>query len=1589
MKGQLLYPAALITVLVFSLGAAPKTENPVSIVPCRAVDAGNFSKHDQNTWFPYLADEYIRFRMEQIESVVLPSTEQISSKFPKYRKFTGIDENRYLDAAIGLGADYVLFHTYRIDKKSGSVHYSMQLVSAKSRKPTFSTEENISFTQIGKGLDKCLLGMLKSVSQRSASQTIHFKTDALGPQFRYVKKTGELLSRKRSRAADYEEITRRAPKNRLAVYISARLHYRAGNFAAAANEMKKLLKVNPSHKTLNLMLVHSLRLAGDLSGALSHSRACEKMNLKSPPFILERALIYEGQKNLSAALKAHKQVISLDPDEPISLFFLAKANNDAKDFTKGYEYGERLVKRSPDNGSAVFEYARSLAGLREFKRAQRAAAKAQELLPESEQAALLLADIHMHGKNYSAAARMYRTAAEINPNNIQSHLNAAKAIEKEGKLLECYQYLKSHENRFSKDTRLMRQLGLLASRIDNTKSARKYLEAAAGNSNKDGSVLLSLAKCYLDEKAYDKAIEHFNKALPLTKDKSRCRLGLARSYLQKNDPKAAQAQLRKLLGKKPPKDVHQLMGDAYLLENDTKNALVHYKNERYYHGASAYLQKQIAVSLYEHSKLKESRIEFRKLTKLQPDNPEPYYYLAVIALRWGLRSRAEARLKTAQSLGSGDAHVHYLLGKAYAQNKLYPEAIEHYETALHSGKPDSDLLSKLSDAQFKAGMDREAAETLVKLYKLNPSANQKSLARAGHVFRKLKLHDKAKWAFDTFLKRGFKDESVNAALARIVYREKNFSGVISLLESMNRKSSHFSEDHELMLGHAYVESGKHEAALPLLRSFLSNNSGHNQALELCAVAYEKSGNVKKAAETYENLIRKSDEGAKYSHHLGTLYEKLGSQKKAMNRYKTNIAQNPKDLKSIDRLVRIYFGSKEWKKAHDFLQTAIKTGVAPPHFHLMNARALGSLGKIEASSMAYNHYLSLEDNKGPVWKEYGMLLYMNEEYAQAISVLQKAKRYMPNDAEIAFIQGVSLMKIDDYEDALRSLSTALTFDEKNTSILEKMAVCHRRLNNRDGLMKTLERWSELDMMHYDIRLELGTLYLNRGKTNNAVGALEVACDLRPAEEAPHRLLAKAYKKQKKDDLRLFHLEAAVNHAPENWDNHFQLARYHLSKGKPNRAEKLLAKTIELNPNHARAHFEYGRILMDKKEYRKAYPVLEKAALLNSENGYCLALYAYCASLMGETRISQKKIAAALKKSSDPQVLYLAGLVNQNSGKRENAKQVMAKALDKSPKDAQYLESMGDLLLEEMRYREACKNYFRAWERGGFDNEVAFKLGVALSHDRKFKEATDFFEKVLKSAPSNGEALYRLTDAYCGAGDLKKAQETLMRFDSRKNMEWKQTAQGRIYEAQGKNSPAWIAFTVAHKMNSDNPHVNAGYGRLLMKKESYKEAITYFTYAYSKDPSNADLLMNKAKCHEFLGQLNKAFDLYNVVVSRFPEHPEVHLSIAELKTKQRDYQAAITCLKKGLKLHPKNIDFHFKLGELYRWTEQYEKAIHAYKESSGGWFRKGNIEALRMIGHIYYSKLTDEKKAEKYFKKYVKSGGKKEKVDKLIKKLAGRS
>lgn len=106
-------------------------------------------------------------------------------------------------------------------------------------------------------------------------------------------------------------------------------------------------------------------------------------------------------------------------------------------------------------------------------------------------------------------------------------------------------------------------------------------------------------------------------------------------------------------------------------------------------------------------------------------------------------------------------------------------------------------------------------------------------------------------------------------------------------------------------------------------------------------------------------------------------------------------------------------------------------------------------------------------------------------------------------------------------------------------------------------------------------------------------------------------------------------------------------------------------------------------------------------------------------------------------------------------------------------------------------------------------------------------------------------------------------------------------------------------------------NVGYryeqGYVYVKKEDYKRALEILEPLLA-DEANASQVEDVwyqliANCHDYLGETEKAMDVYKAGLKRFPKSGPLHLELGVMAMKENDYDKAIGVWEEGIRVAPK--------------------------------------------------------------------------------------
>jgi tetratricopeptide (TPR) repeat protein len=141
--------------------------------------------------------------------------------------------------------------------------------------------------------------------------------------------------------------------------------------------------------------------------------------------------------------------------------------------------------------------------------------------------------------------------------------------------------------------------------------------------------------------------------------------------------------------------------------------------------------------------------------------------------------------------------------------------------------------------------------------------------------------------------------------------------------------------------------------------------------------------------------------------------------------------------------------------------------------------------------------------------------------------------------------------------------------------------------------------------------------------------------------------------------------------------------------------------------------------------------------------------------------KQNLEAATLNPADASAHYNLGLIHQQRGEVEAARERFERAIqiDDEEVDAHY--QLGRIALQQKRFADAVKNFEQvvAREPAHSQHEIWREVGATYIAADQFEDARDALERFLEQRPSDPEALYLMGRAHAGLGHRREAASSM--------------------------------------------------------------------------------------------------------------------------------------------------------------------------------------------------------------------------------------
>lgn len=660
------------------------------------------------------------------------------------------------------------------------------------------------------------------------------------------------------------------------------------------------------------------------------------------------------------------------------------------------------------------------------------------------------------------------------------------------------------------------------------------------------------------------------------------------------------------------------------------------------------------------------------------------------------------------------------------------------------------------------------------------------------------------------------------------------------------------------LGLLYQERGEHERATAVLARAAGDPEYALSAHFALGASYQELGQLKDAAEQYEQTIRlvdlqsigkaEADELIEMYESAARIYTELGDIARAASLYST---------------LANFLNSKRWGKerADEFRQKA-KELTERNMFAKLRTLGTGALTIPEPSSPAA---AAPEETMPETWGKIRPItdFLRPEKMAESSSVDIFAATSAPAqpaaDDPLAALESLGEGEHPAFVPLTPLDTTGL--DE----VAERYVLASEKYIEQRLLLSALDACMEvirIDPDYLPIHLRMGEIYEREGRPEEALNKYQLLIDTYMVRDEP-RLAIDVYRRLielSPDTInarsRLAELLRNDQRTEEAAEQIALVAATYFRMGQTNKALEEYRRGVQYAPGNARLRAQYGEALLKLERYEAALGEFRRALELDQNNLAGIARVNMTLTLMHEqpaaiwqslaTLLEQLKAQpqqgsavqaeyrSALLMAEEPLLHYILGIIQQSAGQHQSALLELEQAetlLAESP----------DPLLPAVLVNQALADSHIAL---GQANLALVQLQKGLAANRNV--VVDPASRYRFSTPlSQGDLVRRMAEAYAASGDMSGAEQALKA--AKQHLPYDRaiyTKLADVYFQQGKLNEALAQLDelATHYEN----------------RQDLDRAIETLEYGKQISPSNIPLVSRLAKMCIRRGYLDKGVD-----------------------------------------------------------------------------------------------------------------------------------
>lgn len=699
--------------------------------------------------------------------------------------------------------------------------------------------------------------------------------------------------------------------------------------------------------------------------------------------------------------------------------------------------------------------------------------------------------------------------------------------------------------------------------------------------------------------------------------------------------------------------------------------------------------------------------------------------------------RAILQFRSAVQAMPQDSESYYQLGLAFLGSQRYHEAIECFQFALsfnpkHVGAQLE--LARLMAATRDPDLLENAETRLMNLLKSAP-ADPDALNTLALTEMKLRKTDSAVRYLEQAMNASPGSWYTALLLAQTKVAQQDLKGAEEALKSACQKNPG-SSDALVLLGDFYFSSDRAAEAEQQFAKALQINPASAPALLELGKVQSSLGRKQEAEQTFRRLSSLPDKGNKGI--LAVYLFQDGRRDEAIREFERLFKADPADVSLRTHLVAAYQAVGRVDDAQRVLSEALKKNAKDLDARLQRAELLMAAGKYDQAEVDLNAVLHFKPDSAELHYILAKLQHARGSTLVERQELAETVRLNPNLLQPRVELAQLLLRTNAAKSALAVLSEAPRSQQNTLAVIIQRNWGLWATGNMAELRKGIDQGLAQGRVA-DLLIQDGLYKLRQGNPAGARASLNEALQLDPRDLRALDAIRQSYFAQKQDGMAVQKVQEFAARFPQSAPVQEFLGKTLAMNGQMAAARAAFAAAKAADPSDGAADMALVQLDAAQGKWADAEVKLKTTAAAQPKNVLPKVWLGHIQAIRGEQSEAIKTYQEVL--GMDPNraaaLNDLAYLLADSGPQSEEALKYAEKAVEISPEDPDYADTLGWVLYKRGLYGRAVEYIENAASRG--PNPVwKYHLAMAYAKVGNLSKARAIYDVALKTNPNVPEA-----------------------------------------------------------------------------------------------------------------------------------------------------------------------------------------------------------------------------------------------------------